>query len=181
MAAVNTNPGLAALLLDGGTDVNVKNFSGQTPLHVAVQHSSDSNIPTLLLDRGADVNAKGGLASDTPLHLAAGNANSEVVALLLDRGADVNAKDYSSQSPLHRAVEILYVEHHVIQNDGSSTLQREALENPDPVMIGETAELLLDRGGDAQAKDAHGRTPCQLAREWEGLFDNQFVNRLCSP
>ena len=209
-AAVNTDQELAILLLEWGAEVNTKNNSDQTPLHLSVQygfnlevttvllewganvnakddfgrtalHQADSEAATLLLDRGADVNAEDDLEL-TPLHLAAGNTDPETVAMLLDRGADVNAKDYYSQTPLHRAVDIPYVEHHVIQNDGSSTVQREALETPNLVMIEKTAELLLGRGGDAKAKDADGHTPCQLAREWEGFFfDTQFVNRMCSP
>ena len=53
---------------------------------------------------------------------------------------------------------------------------------PIPAMVETTAELLLNRGADAHAKDAAGETPCQLAREREGFFfDTQFVNRMCSP
>jgi ankyrin repeat protein/cytochrome c len=81
------------LLLDNGSDPNIRNEAGATALMWAVD---DLEKTRLLLDRGADVNAR----SDdgrTPLLIAAGQFGcNSVVKLLLDRGANIAAKSPSS-------------------------------------------------------------------------------------
>ena len=73
--------------LAAGTDVNVKDNRGRTPLYRA----TNKEIAKLLIASGADVNAKD-VAGGTPLHAAIGLGHKETVELLINKGSDVNAK-----------------------------------------------------------------------------------------
>jgi ankyrin repeat protein len=145
--------------LNANADVNVRDQSGETPLHNAVKFSSPEILQTLL-NSGADVLVKGKLGM-TPLHTAVYfgrikgtqillNAGSEVdvlnqygetllhtardpeiVQLLLDAGADVNARDRSGATPLH-----------VIKNLEKLQFQ-----------------ILLKAGADVNARDNRNMTP----------------------
>lgn len=104
----------AALFLDAGVGVDVRNDRGKTPLHLAVANENPA-MTALLLEAGADVNARDTLLEDrygtghapahdrTPLHYAASNPNPEVAALLLDAGAEVDPRDGDARTPLHYA------------------------------------------------------------------------------
>jgi hypothetical protein len=78
-------PAILQALLEAGVDINVRNSSGQTPLHKATMNWQTVAV---LLDAGADPNAKD-IYDRTPLdgHLSRINLNS--LALLLSAGADV--------------------------------------------------------------------------------------------
>jgi ankyrin repeat protein len=92
-AVLDRDTSSVRLLLDNGSDPNIRNEAGATALMWAVD---DLEKTRLLLDRGADVNAR----SDdgrTPLLIAAGQFGcNSVVKLLLDRGANIAAKSPSS-------------------------------------------------------------------------------------
>ncbi|KAL7949484.1 ankyrin repeat-containing domain protein [Trichoderma barbatum] len=82
------------LLLEYNADPNIKDHSGRTPLHYAVEGQQSS--VKLLIEVGS---------GRTPLHHAAYNGvGREVIELLLEHGADPNAKDGRRQTPLHYAV-----------------------------------------------------------------------------
>ncbi len=107
-----------------------------------------------LIAQGADVNAAVAETGETPLHGALAKAGrpyfAHVVRLLLDHGADANARTLPGvetgafmrdvrtrgETPLHRAA--AYAGHSVI-------------------------ELLLERGADREARDAHGDSPLTWA------------------
>ena len=74
-----------------GPNVNARNPSGLTPLHLAVS-MGEAGIARLLMAKGARVNASDN-DGHTPLHLAAGLGQVEAVALLLSSGADTGAAD----------------------------------------------------------------------------------------
>lgn len=77
---------LIELLIDKGADVNIKNKSEHTPLHVAIRE----NMPGIVKDlvkKGADINAQTSKGC-TPLHDAIFCRNKEIVKYLVATGAD---------------------------------------------------------------------------------------------
>jgi truncated hemoglobin YjbI len=98
---------VVALLLRLGTDSNVLDRGGHTPLYsVANECSSDSGpkLVLALVRAGADVNACGGVTRATPLHMAARRGHVGVASALLGCGATVDAVDSKGDTPLQRAI-----------------------------------------------------------------------------
>ena len=87
-----------------GHALDVKDFSGWTPLHEACNHGH-KEVVDLLLSKGANVNDRGGPMCDgvTPLLDAASNGCLDIISILLDRGA----------SPLMRTNKVSFNFHHV--------------------------------------------------------------------
>ncbi|KAG8339309.1 putative huntingtin interacting protein [Trypanosoma vivax] len=118
-------PAVVTFLL-GGINVNTRDKSGATALHVAVRrvvasstHGRASDyvesemdslivecpnqaIIELLLDSGAEMEARNS-AGETPLIVAAASNNFSAVRLLLMRGADAAQRDDMGHTPLHHA------------------------------------------------------------------------------
>lgn len=85
--------------LDRGTDVNLKDEAGATPLHYAAG-AGRLPIVQLLLERGANPNAKTATTEQTPLHVAAIGGHARVVQLLLHHKARANVTDVHGKTPL---------------------------------------------------------------------------------
>ena len=85
--------------LAAGTDVNIKDDVGDTPLPWAA-YGYHKEIVELLIENGADVNAKNDLGN-TPLYMANLGGSKEITELLIANGADVNAKYNGGSTPLH--------------------------------------------------------------------------------
>ncbi|PRC90614.1 ankyrin repeat domain-containing protein [Solimicrobium silvestre] len=83
-------------------DVNQRDWSGDSPLHIAVI-LGDISIVEVLLDNGADVNALDE-RQFTALHFAAMKNNAEIIVVLLDKGADRNIKNDDGRKPLDCAI-----------------------------------------------------------------------------
>ena len=119
-AATNGNIEVVKQHLAAGTDVDVKDEEGATPLHYAV----DREIAELLIANGANVNAKDG-DGETPLDLtnteiadllrehggkhgvingAAADGDIEAVKKFLAVGTDVNTKDGWEWTPLFESL-----------------------------------------------------------------------------
>ena len=88
-AAANGNIEAVKQHIAAGTDVNVKNEFGWTPLYYAAW-GGHKEIVELLIAKGADVN-KDDDDESTPLHYAALKGQKEIAELLIAKGADVNA------------------------------------------------------------------------------------------
>ena len=72
---------------ENGTDVNLQNRYGWTPLHIAIRRDRREMV-TYLLDKGADMDKVDGVGW-TPLMEAVMDDMPELCELLIERGADV--------------------------------------------------------------------------------------------
>ncbi|XP_048249050.1 serine/threonine-protein phosphatase 6 regulatory ankyrin repeat subunit A-like isoform X2 [Haliotis rufescens] len=106
LAAANvSNLASVKTLLDMGADVNVRNRTGQTALHLACEADRiDVHLIKLLLAQGISVNMvdrKG----RTALHVAceANRLDVSVLGVLLKTNCDVNITDSSGDTALHKA------------------------------------------------------------------------------
>jgi ankyrin repeat protein len=101
VAAFAGHKDVAEVLLANKADVDAKDNTGRTPLHLAADRDH-KDVAELLLASQADVNTKANDGS-TALHLAAFKGREDVVELLLANKAEVNAKDRDGMMPLHYA------------------------------------------------------------------------------
>jgi hypothetical protein len=92
------------MYLESGRNPNLRNSSGQSALHLAVQHGQRNVVRLLTKTYNADVSlcdAEG----QTALHLAIMHCGEkkDIIEMLLQRGADVNIKNKVGRSPLDLA------------------------------------------------------------------------------
>ena len=101
----------ARLLLEHDAEVDAKNKTGRTPLHLASLDGYTEAV-RLLLDHGANPDAKNTWGW-TPLHMATSLGRTETVRLLLDRGASVDMKNKDGKTPLE--VTAIQGSHEIVQ------------------------------------------------------------------
>ena len=123
-------------LLYIGTNPDVRDMEGNTPLHHAIQNERDE-IAQLLISAGAtpDIqNNKG----EAPLHIAVQKSNKELVTQLIEAGANPNIRDGEGATPLKACLELQ------IGNRSSSRvdIEHEAYEKE------KITEILLAAGAD---------------------------------
>jgi ankyrin repeat protein len=158
----NEESRVVRFLLEQGVDVNARDETHQTPLHILVNshnghHRSDHILTTarLLLEHGADVNATDEWYQ-TPLHTLCYSCYTgypshrsdhilTVVRLLLHHGADVHAPDNDHETPLHL----------VMRQDSSCITQ-----------------ILLERGADPNLKNKDGKAPLHILSECREFSGN---------
>ena len=171
--------GIARLLLERGGDVNARSKNGCTPLHLAVFHGR-LEVTRFLLEHGANakLEIEGG---ETVLDIASRSKyDSEehrvgMVRLLLEHGGDINARNKNACTPLHSAV--LYGRLEVVRvlldnganamletEEGATALHFVSLGKYDSEehRVGIT-RLLLERGGDVNARKKNRLTPLHSA------------------
>ncbi|XP_078061691.1 uncharacterized protein bcl3 [Mustelus asterias] len=117
-------------------DLEIRNYDGYTPLHVAV-NSCHREIAAYLLDQGADVDAVDIKSGRTPLVHAAESNHLDMVNLLLEHGANVNLQTYSGNTALH-------------SSSGRGLM--------------EIVKVLLKNGADSSIKNCHNDTSLMVAK-----------------
>jgi cytohesin len=158
-----------------GTDTNVKDSDGWTPLFYAAKHNSNVDVLEYLISQGASVNATSNTGR-TPMHVAAqGNGNVAVLECLLSHGADVNAKNKDGWTSLHEAAKhnsnVEIVKYLIAKgvpvnvkisegvNKGDMPLHYAAGANSNV----EVLKYLIDQGAEVNEKNDHGLTPLHFA------------------
>ena len=180
-ALLNLRFDVAAYLVEAGAAVNKWDWWGRTPLYAAIDlnevpQGGRSDLPSLdahrgidvarmLLERGANPNFQLKLeplqrnvvfdrdadnrvltTGATPLHRAAWGGDAEAVALLLEHGARTDLRNKHGVTPLMAAGGIA----------ASNRPTRGRFRTQEEVV--ETTRLILDAGGDINARDVDGES-----------------------
>jgi ankyrin repeat protein len=151
-------------------DINVRDASERTLLHLAIDVEAGAKVVQTLLRKGADLHATDA-SGRTALHLALLRGNAQLVRQLLKAGLSPVAGDAQGVTPLHlaagnpEALPLLdaLLEHVTDVNvravDGQTPLHA-AVPRYKALPI---VRRLLQRGADVHGRGAGGATPLHLA------------------
>ncbi|XP_053330572.1 NF-kappa-B inhibitor alpha [Spea bombifrons] len=139
LAVITEQPEIAQKLLQAGCDPEIRDFHGNSALHIACQKGSLSGVGVIIQSCQTQlpsllhsVNYDG----HTCLHLASIHGYLAIVESLISLGADINAQEpCNGRTALHMAVDL--------QN-------------------AELMTLLLENGADVNRVTYQGYSPCQL-------------------
>ncbi|XP_016142825.1 B-cell lymphoma 3 protein homolog isoform X2 [Sinocyclocheilus grahami] len=128
--------------------LEIRNYEGLTPLHLAVQNG-DKKLAKILLKNGSEINAGDNKSGRSPLVHAVENNFTDMVIFLIESGCDVNTQSYSGNTALHSAcgrghIEIVRV---LLKNGADSSLKNN--HNDTAIMVAKNkkvSDVLRGRG-----------------------------------
>ncbi|KAH8842435.1 hypothetical protein MCOR27_005767 [Pyricularia oryzae] len=98
IATKHNHAPIVAMLANAGVDINWRDKSGETALHIAARFGHDECARILIRgtdEQKADLEVGENFFAWTPLHIAAVDGHLSVAQLLVDAGADVDKPDSS--------------------------------------------------------------------------------------
>ncbi|KAH0537751.1 hypothetical protein FGG08_005499 [Glutinoglossum americanum] len=154
-------------VLNNLANLERKDASDRTPLHLAAYYGHDSAVKALL-DKGANRDSRN-LSGQTPLYNAASRGYGPIVEALIDGGADKEARDNEGKTPLYAAAR--YGHGAVTRLLAGRGANKEARANGDWTPLHAAAwygheavvGLLIEGGADRGATSGNGKTPLHAA------------------
>ena len=110
-AAFNSDPGMVAVLLQNGAEIDALDIDDWTPLHHAADEGSAAAVQALIEAganstlRGADIRGEGGMPPVSALEVAVRGRHDAVVGVMAKHGVDLNAQNEDGWTPLHHAAD----------------------------------------------------------------------------
>lgn len=152
-----------------GTNKNIVDSDGNTPIHIAVQHKVAQNQLSMLINMGYPISQRNGKGL-TPLNMAIMNGQKNLALTLIERGADPFTATVNGDNALTNAfkngnIEIL--DAICKYNARSSDYAGDTILHYAARIASETqVQHLLDLGLDRSAKNLSGETPANMASRW---------------
>ena len=147
--------------LINAANINTRDSTGNTPLHIAIYKRAPIEQITFLLESGADVNARN-RNGDSPLYIAVQQNNRQAGELLLAAGSDVFAANTANYSPLRLALSAggevqdwLLTSEVIRAADGMGNT---ALHFAAEWRLNNAAEVLLEKGAPINSQNTNGET-----------------------
>ncbi|XGA08445.1 MAG: ankyrin repeat domain-containing protein [Wolbachia endosymbiont of Xenopsylla cheopis] len=161
-AASGSKFDIVKFLFDKNANIKAKDAYGNTPLHIAAQHSGKLEIVEFLLDK--NISGINDVTNDglTPLHVAVKSNKLGTVKLLLDRGASIGIKDKHNRTPLSLAAKEGYINIVQVIEQTQLDLDEELLTAVESGNLNEV-ENLVEKGANFNAKNSDGKTPLDIA------------------
>jgi ankyrin repeat protein len=169
-------------LNSGNMNLNIRDNSGDTLLHMAASHNAPE-ICRMLLEHNANPNAQN-YAKMSPLHIAGPN----VVRMLVEAGADVNKPEHLCNTPLHYFISSRYpvkiIDYMLQRGANPSAID---LYGKTPLHIAakfgdyEIVEILLDYGASPTHMDENGWTPITIAQKMENYHLISMLDKSLNP
>ena len=101
VACAHRDPSSTAILLEAGSDPNVSDGTGNTPLHLMTEYGYSETVAKLL-KAGATPSSTNDDGT-SPLQIAVNQLDAATAQLLLDAGAETSITDAEGRRPLHVA------------------------------------------------------------------------------
>ena len=159
------------LFVSYGISLDVRDFDGQTPLHLAATNTLVEGA-RIIIRQKVDINARDNNGW-TPLHQIIDvyplEKKLEIMRLLLEHGADVGARNNDFLTPLHFAAGSgqLVAAQLLLQHSASIQAQSKDLWTPlhgaSYYGYPDIIQLLLKHGSKLEAQDVNKDTPLHLA------------------
>ncbi|KAI0468422.1 hypothetical protein F4859DRAFT_524356 [Xylaria cf. heliscus] len=166
-------------LVEGGVDVNSRDYGARTPLHRAVIQRN-SQLVEFLLGKEAEVNAKDA-RGDTPWVLAASTRDEKMSKLLIRHGADVNTQRRDGDNKLYSAAaggdvsDLKFLISQGVDPSITTNLFWAPLHKASENGHIECVKLLLDAGAVVSPVSDTGMTPLDMAIERKQVDIQQLL------
>ncbi|MDC7235830.1 MAG: ankyrin repeat domain-containing protein [Spirochaetales bacterium] len=167
-AVINGDFEMCSYLIKQGADLETRDNSGKTPLFETII-SGNPALMELLVSQGSSIQKRDN-QGNTPLHAAVIVDNTEAVEYLFNLNADIFATNKNNASPLTLVIRkgSEYVDAFMTleninarDNNGNTALHIAAAMK---ASVG-TLQVLIDKGGDKEARNNKGQRPYDRAVE----------------